>query len=407
MKTLVITIFDEKLFNENKELFNKFRKLYYGLENTKYIDITPDDSIIDKVKNHGDKPDFVIIHCCCNGVMIQSVNYPTEHCVQASEKSVFVSINAIKQIATDEDSNIPIISFMECGRERHENIPFVKPPHIVTPIHGFEIDVVPVFEKISKFTNEFSNMLYDSLSDFRMLRFKNLWVQFKNNKFYNGYKLELSHIMPSRNESHIINKCVLKLFKKEKTKTLIITVFDRELFKSSIENFDRFEKLFKSLNVKCINIRKDDNIIEKIKKSDVKPDFVILYCCCRGAIINNENVIQMTGNLALTSVDAIINTATSRNANVPVFMILECGTEKYKSDYVAIENCVKHKNLSKYHLLDNMEVSNIKFQDLLYTRLIEMDKITSNNPFSDLDCLTCCEYDDIANLCFIQSFSKK
>ena len=169
--------------------------------------------------------------------------------------------------------------------------------------------------------------------------------------------------------------------------SLIITIFDRETFDSNTDYFDNFNKLFENLgnNVKYINIKQNENVIEKIKKNYIKPNFVFLYCCCRGGVIDGNDVIQAGKNSDLISVDAIINIATDRDSKIPVFIILECGREIYQYKYFMIENCVRYEYITRYYLTSlgsNIRVGNRKFQDLLYKRLIDIDNFS---------------YDDICN----------
>ena len=421
MKTLIITIFDEKLFSTCNETFHKLRKLYYGLKNTNHIDIQPGDSVIDKIKNHGERPDLVIIHCCCRGMIITSADYQDEQCIQVNKGSAIISINAIKQAATNGDMEIPIILFTECGRNTYEDIEFVKPPRVLEPMHEYVISAVTVNKETNNFTGEFSCMLYNALSDFRLFTLDNLYSKLATEIVKDNYQLRSSNTAPSGEKSYMIDNYFIRLFKSKNTKTLIITIFDRELFTPNHHNFDRFEKLFGNLgnNVICMNIRKDDNIIERIKNSNIKPDFVFIYCCCGGGIINNEEVIQMKGNPTLTSINAIIGVATNKNADLPIFVILECGREKYNLNYIKADKRINYNNLVKYYFAesgDGINIGNTECQNLIYNRIINMDKITSNQPFDNLTTdvnntgygydFGCYDSDYFAKLCFIQLFAK-
>ena len=284
---------------------------------------------------------------------------------------------------------IPILSFTNIDNGVYENLEFVKPSQIPMPINEYNLDFKIMNKKTHNFKNEFLCMLYDELSNLKLFSLDDVYLKLYMKIGTNDRQLVSSRVDMTENKLYDINNYFYRLFKNPNTKTLIISIFDRELFTPNHDNFDRFEKLFGSLGdeVCYINIRKGDNILEKIKNSNIKSDFVFIYCCCIGRVINNEEVIQMSGDSNLISVNAIINVATNKDPNIPIFCILECGRERYNLDYIKSDVSITYRDITKYYLADKdccIGVGNTKCQDLIYNKLINIDKSMSSGVFDEL-----------------------
>jgi hypothetical protein len=223
------------------------------------------------------------------------------------------------------------------------------------------------------------------LSNFRLFGIDDLQNRLETYEFKNKYYFNCRRYKQSDDKKHIIDDCFIKLFENPNVKSLIITIFDRELFNENIEYFDKFNKLFGNLGngTRYINITNGDNILEKIDtanktgKFDPKPNFVFLYCCCGGGNINKDDVIQV-GNSDPISVNSIVDIATGRNSDVPIFMILECGRGIYNLNYVNTLGCVKYNIMTTYHMCElgnEIFVGMTEFQKFLYDKLINMRKI--------------------------------
>jgi hypothetical protein len=214
MKTLIVTIFDRKLFSESVEMFDKFEKFFAELgPDVTCVNVDAKSSMITQIKNHGSKPDFVMFYCCCRGATYRYICM--DQAIQIENSKVY-PLSALQYTAVEGDLNVPILVIAECGRELCYGYGNKLK---LTHKHLFRCFTAKERGNICVSNDKFQKILYDKLKNFTSKSIMGMWNDLKEceRDVGNDYSLNYDHsynIFHDENKMKVIDDCFVKLFKK-------------------------------------------------------------------------------------------------------------------------------------------------------------------------------------------------